>query len=49
MSRGRGIRRYFRLRPQRGEVAAHIEEEIRLHLELRVQQLLAQGMSPGQA
>ena len=42
-----GVRRLFRLRPSRPElVDAEVEEEIRLHLELRVEQLVARGMTP---
>ena len=49
MNMRRGIRRYFRLRPQPGEVAAHVDDEIRLHMELRVQRLMALGMSEDEA
>jgi predicted permease len=42
-----GIRRLFRLAPDRPEqVEAEIDEQIDLHLELRTEQLIAQGLSP---
>ena len=45
-----GIRRLFRLSPdQPDQVAAEVEDQIDLHLDLRTEQLIAQGMSPGDA
>jgi predicted permease len=43
----RGIREYLRLRPRgAAEVSAQVDEEIELHVELRTQELLAQGVDP---
>ncbi|HSJ15996.1 MAG TPA: ADOP family duplicated permease [Longimicrobiales bacterium] len=45
-----GIRDYFRLRPRTPEgLAAQVDEEIALHIELRVQELVAGGMDPERA
>lgn len=42
-----GIRRLFRLPPRSGEVRLdELDEEIRLHLELRAERLVEQGMAP---
>ncbi|HEU4629262.1 MAG TPA: ADOP family duplicated permease [Gemmatimonadaceae bacterium] len=43
----RGVRRAFRLAPRReSELVQQVDEEIRLHLELRAEQLERQGLSP---
>jgi predicted permease len=40
-----GIREFFRLRPRNAaEVAAQVDEEIALHVEMRARELMAQGM-----
>jgi putative ABC transport system permease protein len=45
-----GLRRMFRLRPRRAEqVAAEVEDEIALHLELRAEQLERMGLPREQA
>src|SRR5690242_11128841 len=43
-----GIRRLFRL-PGRRDAQREADDEIRLHLELRTQQLIAEGMAPRDA
>ena len=45
----RGLRGYFRLRPDEGRLASHVEEEVRLHLEMRVAQLMARGRTEVEA
>ncbi|MGH7445074.1 MAG: ADOP family duplicated permease [Longimicrobiales bacterium] len=49
MSIRHGVRRFFRLRPDREAVDAHVDEEIRLHMELRAQWLMARGMTESDA
>ncbi|MEJ7813401.1 MAG: ADOP family duplicated permease, partial [Gemmatimonadaceae bacterium] len=45
-----GVRRLFRLRPRRpADIASDVDEEIRLHLDLRTEQLVRRGMSPEEA
>jgi predicted permease len=45
-----GIRRYLRLlRGGSASAATQVDEEIRLHIELRTQQLIARGLSPAEA
>ena len=45
-----GLRRMFRLRPRRaGQVAAEVDDEIALHLQLRAEQLERMGLPPAQA
>ncbi|HSL70565.1 MAG TPA: permease prefix domain 1-containing protein, partial [Longimicrobiales bacterium] len=44
------IRRFFRLRPRaREDVVRHVDEEIRLHIELRAEQLMRGGMPAHEA
>ncbi|MGH7574542.1 MAG: permease prefix domain 1-containing protein, partial [Longimicrobiales bacterium] len=51
MLRGRpDVRGWFRLRPRTQEsVARQVDEEIALHIELRVRELMAAGMSAAEA
>ena len=45
-----GIRRLFRLPPDDGDrIAGEVDDQIALHIDLRVEQLIAQGMSPSEA
>ena len=45
-----GVRRVFRLPLHRSDIAeAHTDDEIRSHLEMRAEALMARGMSPEQA
>jgi len=45
-----GVRRLFRLPARRpADAAAEVDDEIRLHLELRAEQLVARGLAPADA
>jgi predicted permease len=42
----RGVRDYFRLRPEGARIGAEVDEEIAFHIEQRVRHLVALGYSP---
>jgi predicted permease len=44
-----GIRRLFRLRSRREDIASEVDDEIRLHLELRTRQLMDSGVPEAEA
>ena len=44
-----GIRRLFRLALSRGRVPDDVDEELRLHQQLRAEQLVSEGMAPDDA
>ena len=48
MTRWDGVRRVFRL-GRAADVEREVEDELRLHLELGVEELVARGMAPGEA
>lgn len=44
-----GIRRFFRLPPSPGRLEGEVRDEVRFHLDARVEDLVAEGVSPADA